>query len=157
MKALVQRVLNAQVSVSGKVVGSCGAGYMILFCAVEGDTEQDIGLLARKTVNLRVNEDENGKMNKSILETGGEVLCISQFTLAADTKKGNRPSFVKAMPPQVASRFYDRYCECLSELGVSKVEKGIFGADMQVSLINNGPVTVMLDTDIWKKGDNNEG
>ena len=157
MKALVQRVLNAQVSVSGKVVGCCGAGYMILFCAVEGDTEQDMELLARKTVNLRVNEDENGKMNKSILETGGEVLCISQFTLAADTKKGNRPSFVKAMPPQVASRFYDRYCECLSELGVSKVEKGIFGADMQVSLINNGPVTVMLDTDIWKKGENNEG
>jgi D-tyrosyl-tRNA(Tyr) deacylase len=150
MKALVQRVLSASVSVDGEVTGSCEKGYMILFCATKGDSEEDIKLLARKTVNLRVLEDENGKMNLSILETGGEVLCISQFTLAADTRKGNRPSFIKAMEPEVASEYYDRYCEELRKLGVKSVEKGVFGADMQVSLINDGPVTVMLDTDIWK-------
>ena len=151
MKALIQRVLKADVSVEGETVGECKKGYMILFCAVEGDSEDDIDLLARKTVNLRINEDEAGKMNKSILETGGEVLCISQFTLAADTRKGNRPSFIHAMEPQTAAEFYDRYCEALKSLGVSRVEKGIFGADMKVSLINDGPVTVMLDTDIFKR------
>ena len=150
MKALVQRVLSASVSVDGEVKGSCKSGYMILFCAVEGDSEDDIKLLARKTVNLRVLEDENGKMNLSILETGGEVLCISQFTLAADTRKGNRPSFIKALAPEVASKYYDLYCDELKNLGVKSVEKGVFGADMKVSLINDGPVTVMLDTDIWK-------
>ena len=156
MRALIQRVSSAEVRVNGETVGACKAGYMILFCAVEGDSEADIELLARKTVNLRVNKDENGKMNRSILETGGEILCISQFTLAADTRKGNRPSFIKAMPPETASDFYDRYCEALKALGVSRVEKGVFGADMKVSLVNDGPVTVMLDTDTWKKGDNNE-
>lgn len=150
MKALVQRVLSASVSVDGEVTGSCEKGYMILFCATKGDSEEDIKLLARKTVNLRVLEDENGKMNLSILETGGEVLCISQFTLAADTRKGNRPSFIKALAPEVASKYYDLYCDELKNLGVKSVEKGVFGADMQVSLINDGPVTVMLDTDIWK-------
>ena len=152
MKALVQRVLSSSVTVDGKVVGECGRGYMILFCSVEGDTPADIDLLARKTADLRVNEDEAGKMNKSILETGGEVLCISQFTLAADTRKGNRPSFIKAMEPQTASAYYDAYCEKLKEAGIHHVEKGIFGADMKVTLINDGPVTVMLDTDVWKKG-----
>lgn len=151
MKALIQRVLKADVSVDEKTVGECEKGYMILFCAVEGDSKKDIDLLARKTVNLRINEDEAGKMNKSILETGGEVLCISQFTLAADTRKGNRPSFIHAMEPETAAKFYDKYCEALKSLGVSRVEKGIFGADMKVSLINDGPVTVMLDTDIFKR------
>ena len=93
-------------------------------------------------------------MNKSILEVGGEALCISQFTLAADTRKGNRPSFIKAMEPESASLFYDMYCEKLKELGIKRVEKGIFGADMKVSLINDGPVTVMLDTDVWKRDSN---
>ncbi|MBR4909880.1 MAG: D-tyrosyl-tRNA(Tyr) deacylase [Clostridia bacterium] len=157
MRAVIQRVSGAEVTVEGKPTGKCGAGYMILFCAVEGDTEENIELLARKTVNLRVNKDEEGKMNKSILETGGEILCISQFTLAADTRKGNRPSFIKAMEPQTASVFYDKYCEALEDLGVRKVGKGIFGADMKVSLVNDGPVTIILDTDTWKKGDNNEG
>ena len=152
MRALIQRVLSASVSVDGKETGSCERGYMILFCAVDGDTEADIDLLARKTAALRVNKDSEGKMNKSILEIGGEVLCISQFTLAADTKKGNRPSFIKAMEPERASAYYDAYCEKLKELGISRVQKGIFGADMKVSLINDGPVTIMLDTDVWKKG-----
>ena len=150
MKALIQRVLSASVEVEGKTVGECGNGFLVLFCAVDGDCERDIEVLAHKTVNLRVFEDENGKMNKSILETGGGILCISQFTLAADSKKGNRPSFAKAMPPQPASKFYDGYCEQLRFLGVKQVEKGVFGADMKVSLVNDGPVTIMLDTDVWK-------
>ena len=151
MKAVIQRVKNASVSVEGSVCGSCSEGFLILFCAVEGDSEEDIDILAQKTVNLRVLEDENGKMNLSLLDRAGEVLCISQFTLAADTKKGNRPSFVKAMEPETASKYYDLYCEKLKEYGIKRVEKGIFGADMSVSLINDGPVTIILDTDTWKK------
>lgn len=151
MKAVIQRVKNASVSVEGKICGSCREGFLILFCAVEGDSEEDIDLLAQKTVNLRVLEDESGKMNLSLLDKAGEVLCISQFTLAADTKKGNRPSFVKAMEPETASKYYDVYCEKLKEYGIKRVEKGIFGADMSVSLINDGPVTIILDTDTWKK------
>lgn len=151
MKAVIQRVKNASVSVGGSVCGSCSEGFLILFCAVEGDSEEDIDMLAQKTVNLRVLEDENGKMNLSLLDKAGEVLCISQFTLAADTKKGNRPSFVKAMEPETASKYYDLYCEKLKEYGIKRVEKGIFGADMSVSLINDGPVTIILDTDTWKK------
>lgn len=151
MRALIQRVLSSSVSIDEEVVGNCKNGYMILFCAVEGDSKADIELLAKKTVNLRILADENGKMNKSILDIGGEILCISQFTLAADTKKGNRPSFIKAMEPDCAQRFYDDYCQELKRLGASKVEKGVFGANMKVSLINDGPVTIMLDTDVWKK------
>ena len=151
MRALIQRVQSASVSVNGKIVGKCEKGYMILFCALESDVMDDISLLARKTVNLRVFRDENGKMNKSVLDVGGEILCISQFTLAADTKKGNRPSFVKAMPPDTASDFYDIYCEELKKLGVKSVQKGVFGADMKVSLINDGPVTIMLDTEVFRR------
>lgn len=151
MRAVIQRVKSAQVDIEGKTVGRCLEGFMILYCALEGDTKADIDLLARKTVNLRVFEDEAGKMNKSILDIGGEVLCISQFTLAADTKKGNRPSFINAMNPQMASEYYDAFCQSLKQYGVKTVEKGEFGADMQVSLINDGPVTIILDTDIWNK------
>ncbi|MBR0465996.1 MAG: D-tyrosyl-tRNA(Tyr) deacylase [Clostridia bacterium] len=152
MKAVIQRVIKASVSVDGKVVGKCENGYMILFCAVEGDSEKEIDLLAKKTVSLRIMEDENEKMNLSILDTLGEVLCISQFTLAADTKKGNRPSFVKAMESEKANAFYEKYMEKLREYGVKRVEKGVFGADMKVSLINDGPVTIILDTNTWNKG-----
>lgn len=151
MKAVIQRVKNADVTVAGKVIGKCNAGYMILFCAVDGDCESDIELLARKTANLRIFEDQEGKMNKSILDIGGEVLCISQFTLAADTKKGNRPSFINAMEPMTASKYYDMYCDALTLTGIKSVEKGEFGADMQVRLVNDGPVTIVLDTDVWNK------
>ena len=151
MKAVIQRVKNANVAIDGNVVGKCGIGYMILFCAVEGDTEQDIDLLARKTANLRVFEDEDGKMNKSILDIDGEVLCISQFTLAADTKKGNRPSFINAMEPKLAQKYYETFCEALKTNGIKGVETGEFGADMQVTLTNDGPVTIMFDTDVWNK------
>ena len=151
MKAVIQRVINSDVKVDGKIVGKCGEGYLILYCAVEGDTEDEIDLLARKVASLRIFEDQDGKMNTSILDVDGEILCISQFTLAADTKKGKRPSYIKAMAPDTASLYYDTFCEKLLSYGVKSVEKGVFGADMKVSLINDGPVTIILDTKIWKK------
>ena len=151
MRAVIQRVKKASVEIDGAIVGKCNAGYMILFCAVDGDTEADIDLLAKKTANLRVFEDENCKMNKSILDIDGEVLCISQFTLAADTKKGNRPSFINAMEPATAQKYYHLYCDALKANGIKSVETGCFGADMQVALINDGPVTIILDTDVWNK------
>lgn len=151
MRAVIQRVKNASVDIDNTTVGKCGAGYMILFCAVEGDTENDIDLLARKTVNLRIFEDEDGKMNRSILDVDGEILCISQFTLAADTKKGNRPSFINALEPVMAEKYYKMYCEALKSNGIKSVQTGEFGADMQVTLTNDGPVTIILDTDIWNK------
>ena len=154
MKAVIQRVESAAVRVDGKTVGSCGKGYMILFGAALGDTEAETELLAKKTANLRIFCDENGKMNKSILDIDGEVLAVSQFTLCADVKKGNRPSFIGALEPKSAERLYDLYCEKLRELGVKRVEKGIFGADMKVELINDGPVTILFDTDIWRKNEN---
>lgn len=154
MRAVIQRVSEACVKVDGNIVGSCKEGYMILFCALEGDTKEDISLLARKVANLRIFCDEEDKMNKSILDIGGEILCISQFTLAADTKKGNRPSFINAMKPEMANEYYDIFCEELIANGVSGVQKGIFGADMKVSIINDGPVTVILDTDVWKRKEN---
>ena len=154
MKAVIQRVSSASVTVDDKVVGSCNEGYMILFGAAEGDTLEDIEILAKKTANLRVFCDENDKMNKSILDINGEVLCISQFTLCADVKKGNRPSFISAMAPDKASEYYDIFCEKLIEYGIKRVEKGIFGADMKVSLINDGPVTILFDTEIWRKNGN---
>ncbi len=151
MKAVIQRVSEAQVTVDGITVGSCGKGFMILFGACEGDTEDDIEILARKVANLRIFCDEDDKMNLSLLDIGGEVLAISQFTLCANTKKGNRPSFIEAMEPEMANCYYERFCQLLVENGVKRVEKGIFGADMKVSLVNDGPVTIILDTEIWSK------
>ncbi len=154
MRAVIQRVTEANVKVDGKIVGECNLGYMILFGAIEGDTTEDIDVLARKTVNLRIFDDENGKINKSILDVDGEILAISQFTLAADVKKGNRPSLIKALEPQKAEEFYDIYCEKLKELGVKRVEKGVFGGEMKVSLVNDGPFTILFDTEIWRKNGN---
>ena len=151
MKAVIQRVTSASVEVDGKIVGSCENGYMILLGVADGDTTEDAELLAKKTANLRIFCDENDKMNLSILDINGEVLAISQFTLLADVKKGNRPSFINAMPPQTANQLYELFCQKLLEFGVKKVEKGIFAADMKVSLVNDGPVTIIYDTDIWKK------
>ena len=151
MKAVIQRVLESSVAVEGKVVGQSDKGYMILLGVVKGDTEKEAELLARKTAALRVFEDENGKMNKSILDIDGDILVISQFTLCADCKKGNRPSFTDSEEPENAKRLYEKYCEELSKNGVKRVETGIFAADMKVSLINDGPVTICFDTDIWRK------
>lgn len=150
MKAVIQRVKHAAVTVDGTCVGKVGEGYMILVGVQDGDTDADAELLARKTANLRVFTDENDKMNRSILDIGGEVLAISQFTLCADVKKGNRPSFAKAAAPEEAKRLYELFCDELLKNGVKKVEKGVFGAHMEVELLNNGPVTILYDTEIWR-------
>lgn len=149
MKAVIQRVLESSVSVDGKLVGSVKKGYMILVGVAKGDTEKQADILARKTASLRVFEDENGKMNLSVIDVKGEILAISQFTLCADCKKGNRPSFTPSEEPVKAKALYQEYCRKLKEYGVQKVEQGIFGADMKVSLVNDGPVTICFDTDIW--------
>ena len=154
MKAVIQRVKYAQVKVDGVTVGNCEKGYMVLLGVTEGDTEAEAELLAKKTANLRVFEDENEKMNLSIIDIDGEILAISQFTLCADVKKGNRPSFIGAMAPDKANELYEVYCDKLLENGVKKVDKGVFGADMKVELLNDGPVTILYDTDIWRKNGN---
>ena len=151
MKAVIQRVKCADVSVDGKTVGKIDKGYMILLGVVEGDTVECAELLAAKVSKLRVFEDENGKMNLSVLDVGGEALVVSQFTLCADCKKGNRPSFTSSAHPEIANDLYLKFSQLLRDNGVSKVENGIFGADMQVSLINDGPVTIIFDTDTWRK------
>lgn len=150
MKAVIQRVSRAEVRVDGEVVGKIGEGYLILVGVMNGDTINEAQLLARKTANLRIFTDENDKMNRSILDIDGEVLAVSQFTLCADVHKGNRPSFIESAPPKEANALYEAFCRALSENGVRKVEKGVFGAHMEVSLLNNGPVTILYDTDTWK-------
>ena len=151
MKAVIQRVKNARVDVDEKTVGEISAGYLILVGVMDGDTEADAEILAKKTASLRIFTDEDDKMNKSILDVDGEVLAVSQFTLCADVKKGNRPSFINSASPDEANRLYKYYCSKLLENGVRKVEKGVFGAHMEVSLLNNGPVTILYDTEIWRK------
>lgn len=142
---------HAAVTVDGETVGKIGEGYMILVGVQDGDTDADAELLARKTANLRVFTDENDKMNRSILDIGGGILAISQFTLCADVRKGNRPSFIEAAAPAEANRLYELFCNELLKNGVKKVEKGVFGAHMEVELLNNGPVTILYDTEIWRK------
>ncbi len=151
MKAVIQRVKNARVDVDEKTVGEISEGYLILVGVMDGDTEADAEILAKKTASLRIFTDEDDKMNKSILDIDGEVLAVSQFTLCADVKKGNRPSFINSASPDEANRLYEYYCLKLLENGVRKVEKGVFGAHMEVSLLNNGPVTILYDTEIWRK------
>ena len=151
MKAVIQRVSSASVSVDGNCVGRIGIGYLILLGVMDGDGKAQAELLAKKTAELRINEDENGKMNLSLTQIGGEALVVSQFTLCADVSHGRRPSFTPSAPPQEAEKLYEYYCEQLRQNGVSNIETGVFGADMQVSLINDGPVTMLLDTDIWER------
>ena len=151
MKAIIQRVSNAEVKVDGQLISSVNEGLLVLLGVHNTDTAEEAKLLASKTANLRIFCDEDDKMNKSVLDIDGEILVISNFTLCANTKKGNRPSFIEAMEPKTADEFYNLYCEELKNIGVKKVEKGIFGADMKVSLLNDGPVTIVLDTDTWRK------
>ena len=150
MKAVIQRVTFANVKVNGEIVGEIEKGFMILLGVVDGDTTKEADWLAKKTAAMRIFEDENGKMNLSLLDTDGECLVISQFTLCADCKKGNRPSFISSAKPDEADKLYEYFIEKLKENGVKKVEKGVFGADMKVSLLNDGPVTIILDSDITK-------
>ncbi len=151
MKAVIQRVNSSSVSVDGTVRGSVGKGYNILLGVMNGDTDSQAELLAAKVAKLRVFEDDAGKMNKSVIDIGGEILVVSQFTLCADIKKGNRPSFTDSAPPAEANRLYELFCSKLRENGISKVETGVFAADMKVEIENDGPVTIVMDTDIWDK------
>ncbi|KIT18028.1 D-aminoacyl-tRNA deacylase [Jannaschia aquimarina] len=144
MKAIVQRVSEAQVAIGGEVVGRCGPGLMILVCAVQGDTEANADALAGRISKLRIFRDAEGRMNRSLLDTGGGALVVSQFTLAADTSRGNRPGFSAAAAPDDGERLYERFVAGLRAEGVG-VETGRFGADMAVSLVNDGPVTIPIE------------
>ena len=144
MKLIIQRVANAQVEVDEKIVGKINKGYLVLFGVKEGDSIEQADALADKLCKLRIFEDENEKMNLSINDIDGELLIVSQFTLYANCKKGNRPSFVEAMEPKKANEIYEYFVEKCKEK-VRKVEKGVFGAHMKVSLLNDGPVTIVLE------------
>ena len=145
MKVVIQRVSEAHVKVDGKIVGEINKGYMLLIGIDESDEKPDADWLVQKILNLRVFGDENDKLNLSIPDINGEILCISQFTLIADYKKGNRPSFIKAAKPDKAIPLFEYFKEQISKSGL-KTESGIFGADMKVSLINDGPVTIVMDS-----------
>ena len=146
MRAVVQRVSQASVTVDGEVVGSCGKGYLVLLGVSPTDTEAEAERLWSKICKLRVFDDSEGKMNLSLADVDGEVLVVSQFTLFADTRRGNRPSFVGAARPEVAVPLYERFCS-LAEANVRHVGRGVFGAEMQVALVNDGPITIWMDTD----------
>ena len=143
MIALLQRVSRASVRVEGELVGECARGLLILFCAERGDGPEAVSKLARKSARLRIFEDDAGKMNKSVLDLSGEALVVSQFTLAADCRSGNRPSFTGAADPEVGRALYEQYAKALAAEGVP-VQTGRFGAHMEVSLVNDGPVTMWL-------------
>lgn len=145
MRAVVQRVKQAGVSVEGKEVSRIQKGHLVLLGVGQGDTREDLEYLAEKIVNLRVFEDAQGKMNLSLKEINGQVLVVSQFTLYGDCRKGRRPSFTSAAAPETAEAFYEEFCKILSQQGVP-VEKGVFGAHMEIDLINDGPVTLILDS-----------
>ncbi len=146
MIVVIQRVAEASVKIEGKVKSEIGIGLLILVGIEEADTEEDISWLSKKIANLRIFPDENQVMNKSVMDIAGEVLLISQFTLHASTKKGNRPSYIKAARPEVAIPFYEKFIQTLeSELG-KPIGTGEFGADMKVALINDGPVTILIDS-----------
>ena len=149
MRAVIQRVSSASVEVDGKIVGSCGKGYLILLGVAEGDTETDADLLCKKIAALRIFRDENEKMNLSIRDVDGEALIISQFTLYANYRHGNRPDFLASAKPDEANRLYEYFKTILSR-EVRRVECGVFGADMKVSLINDGPVTICMDSEVLK-------
>lgn len=146
MRAVIQRVTHASCTVDGLVTGSIESGLLVLIGIEEIDTEEDMKWLAQKLINLRVFADEQGLMNKSIQDIGGNILLISQFTLLAQTKKGNRPSFIRAAKPDIAKPLYERMAVLLSELLQKEVQLGIFGADMKIDLRNDGPVTIMMNT-----------
>lgn len=145
MRAVVQRVREARVTVENETVGNIGAGLLVLIGVHSEDTLQDVEYLADKIVYLRIFEDEAGKMNRSLLETGGSALLVSQFTLYGDARKGRRPSFIESAPPQVAEPLFETVCRMVESCGVP-VQRGLFGAQMQVSLVNDGPVTILLDS-----------
>jgi D-tyrosyl-tRNA(Tyr) deacylase len=143
MRVVVQRVSRASVSVEGRVAGEIGSGLLVLLGVAAGDGEEEVVALAGKVARLRIFPEAEGRFDRSVLDAGGAVLAVSQFTLLADTAKGNRPSFTAAAPPAEAEALYDRFCAALRELGL-RVESGVFGARMEVELVNDGPVTIVL-------------
>jgi D-tyrosyl-tRNA(Tyr) deacylase len=146
MKAVLQRVSSASVTVDGQIVGEIGKGLLILVGVEQGDTDADSTYLAQKTVELRIFNDDDGKMNLSLADVGGQALIVSQFTLIADWKKGRRPGFSRAAKPEEGKRLYEHYVECIRKQGITG-GTGIFGAHMEVALVNDGPVTLLLETE----------
>ncbi len=151
MKAILQRVTRANVAVGEETVGEIGKGFLILLGVERDDVQRDAEVLADKIAGLRIFTDENDKMNLALADVGGEVLVISNFTLCADCSHGRRPSFIGAARPETAEPLYEFFCQRLLDGGVAKVERGVFGADMQVTLCNNGPVTIDIDSKDLKK------
>ncbi len=146
MRILIQRVSEASVTINKRLKSRINSGLLILVGIENTDNEEDIDFMCKKTINLRIFDDENGVMNKSVLETDGEILVVSQFTLHASTKKGNRPSYIYAAKPDIAIPMYEKFCAKLSEMLGKPVKTGEFGAEMQVALINDGPVTIWIDS-----------
>lgn len=146
MRALIQRVTQASVAIDGRINGEIAKGLLVLLGVHSTDTQEDIDWLVKKVSQLRVFDDENGVMNRSVMDIDGEVLVVSQFTLYASTKKGNRPSYINAAVPDIAIPLYEKFVSDLSSTLLKPVPTGIFGADMKVSLLNDGPVTIMIDT-----------
>jgi len=146
MKSVIQRVTQASVTVNNEIVGKIQAGLLVLIGIEDADTDEDVVWLSNKIVNLRIFDDEQSVMNKSVLDVQGNILLISQFTLQASTKKGNRPSYIKASKPEIAIPMYQKMIAQLEKDLYKKIETGIFGADMKVSLLNDGPVTIVIDT-----------
>lgn len=146
MRAVIQRVSEASCTVENNITGTITTGFLVLLGIEDADTEEDLQWLAQKITNLRVFGDETGLMNKALADIDGSILLISQFTLFAQTKKGNRPSFIRAARPDKAIPLYEKMIKALEELTGKKIETGIFGADMKISLINDGPVTIIIDT-----------
>lgn len=148
MRLVIQRVLEASVTIDGTMVSHIDKGLLVLVGVEDGDTEEDMRWLVGKTAGLRIFDDEAGVMNRSVIDVGGEVLAVSQFTLTASTRKGNRPSYIRAAGHELAVPLYEKYCEEVSAAISRPVGRGVFGADMKVSLVNDGPVTIIIDSRI---------
>ncbi len=146
MRVIIQRVKRASVTINENLKSAIGDGLLILLGIEDIDNDEDIDFLVKKIINLRIFDDENGVMNKSVLEVNGEILCVSQFTLYASTRKGNRPSYNRASKPDIAIPMYEKFCAELSNILGKKIQTGEFGAEMQVNLLNDGPVTILIDS-----------
>lgn len=146
MRAVIQRTSHSCVVIGGVCHGEIGTGLNVLIGITEGDSEEDIEWLCHKIVNLRIFDDEDGVMNRSVLDANGEILVISQFTLYASTRKGNRPSYIRAARPEISVPLYEKFIDTLENILGKRVKKGIFGADMKVTIVNDGPVTILIDT-----------
>jgi D-tyrosyl-tRNA(Tyr) deacylase len=146
MRVVVQRVSQSKVKVSGEVIGEINEGLMVLVSFVNEDNDTDLGWMTKKIINLRIFNDDEGKMNRSVQDVGGDILLISQFTLHGSTKKGNRPSFIKAAKPDFANVMYERFIKVLEQSLGKEIQTGEFGGDMKVSLVNDGPTTIIIDS-----------